>query len=171
MISFIFNLTWVFFCSGDEEYLYVDSVGIKTGDYFQFYHSDPASAVSSCSDVSTKLKSLKLDTSKKRVGCRSDFAVKGVRKEVFGGLIFCCYGRGESFFKRANVDSNPFLENFPEVPLAGVFCGGEIGRSRSSITRDCWKENGSESDAGSCCLHVYSTIYLVMSHTPSSLEH
>ncbi|KAF3436911.1 hypothetical protein FNV43_RR19664 [Rhamnella rubrinervis] len=153
---------------GDEEYLYADSVGIKTGDYFQFYHSDPAAALSTCSDVSMELKSLKLDANPKKFHHRSDFAVNGVRKEVFGGFIFGCYGRGESFFKRAGVDGSPFLENFPEVPLAGIFCGGEIGRSRSSMTRECRKE--SESDAGSCCLHVYSTIYLVMSYTLSSLE-
>lgn len=116
-----------------------------------------------------ELKSLKLDAYSKKIHHRSDFAINDARNEVFGGFIFGCYGRGESFFKRPNVDSSPFLENFPEVPLAGIFCGGEIGRHRSSMSRECRKE--SESDAGSCCLHVYSTIYLVMSYTLPSLEY
>lgn len=113
-----------------------------------------------------KLKNFKSDKSLKNVSHMSDFDVNSVRKEVFGGLVFGCYGRGESFFKCPNVDSSPFLENFPEVPVAGVFCGGEIGRSISSMTGKCHQD----SDA-CCCLHVYSTVYLVMSYTPTEFEY
>ncbi|EOY22512.1 F-box family protein, putative isoform 2 [Theobroma cacao] len=46
---------------GDEEYLYVDGVGIRTGDYFQFYLSDPKTALPSCRNVSSTLRNLKLE--------------------------------------------------------------------------------------------------------------
>uniref|UniRef100_A0A2N9EN35 F-box domain-containing protein n=1 Tax=Fagus sylvatica TaxID=28930 RepID=A0A2N9EN35_FAGSY len=138
---------------GDEEYLYVSGVNIKTGDYFQFYHSDPNIALSSCSDASVNLKNLKLDGSDTRTVAVS------IKKEVFGGFIFSCCGRGESFFGRRNVDSSPFTENFPGVPLAGLFCGGEIGRCSSSLIEESNKERFAP------CCHVFSTVYLVMSYT------
>lgn len=80
--------------------------------------------------------------------------------------MFACCGRGESFFGRVNVDGSPFVENFPGVPLAGIFCGGEIGRGPSRLTGEAHKD----SDAR-CNMHVYSTIYLVLSYTPVPLEH
>jgi small ligand-binding sensory domain FIST len=143
---------------GDEEYLYVNGVNIKTGDCFQFYHSDPNAAISSCSDASVNLKNLKLYGNANNGHDMRDVAVNVIKKEVFGGFIFSCYGRGESFFGRRNVDSSPFTENFPSVPLAGIFCGGEIGRASSGLIG----ENKRESSAR-CCLHVYSSVYLVMS--------
>ncbi|KAK9995354.1 hypothetical protein SO802_020040 [Lithocarpus litseifolius] len=130
---------------GDEESLYVNGVNIKTGDYFQFYHSDSNFALSSSSDAYVNLKSLK--------------------KEVFGGLIFACCGRGKSFFGRCNVDSSPLLENFPGVPLAGIFCCGEIGRGPSSLIGESNKEKSAH-----CCMHVYSTVYLAMSYTSACPE-
>ncbi|KAL6181786.1 hypothetical protein ACLB2K_048435 [Fragaria x ananassa] len=130
---------------GDEEYLYVNDVGIKTGDYFHFYRPDPQTALSSSADLSVSLKNVNLG-------------------EVFGGFIFACCGRGESFFGRVNVDSSPFVENFPGVPLGGVFCGGEIGRGSSMLTKEAQKDC-------KCILHVYSTIYLVLSYTPAVLDH
>ncbi|KAL3596108.1 hypothetical protein D5086_007745 [Populus alba] len=44
---------------GDEEHLFVDGVGIKTGDYFHLYHSDPSAALSSCSNISKNFRNLK----------------------------------------------------------------------------------------------------------------
>ena len=85
-------------------------------------------------------------------------------KEVFGGFIFACCGRGESFFGRVNVDSSPFVKNFPGVPLGGIFCGGEIGRGSSMFTREAQKD-------WKCNLHVYSTIYLVLSYSPAVSDH
>lgn len=76
------------------------------------------------------------------------------KREVFGGFIFSCYFRGESFFRHPNVDSAPFFLNFPGVPLAGAFCSGEIGRESME------KEEGTPP----CCLHFYGTVYLVMSY-------
>ncbi|XP_061988160.1 F-box/LRR-repeat protein At5g63520-like isoform X1 [Rosa rugosa] len=140
---------------GDESYLYVNDVGIKTGDYFHFYRPDPQTALSSCTNLSVSLKNLKIDENSK------DCCNLG---EVFGGFIFACCGRGESFFERVNVDSSPFVENFPRAPLGGIFCGGEIGRGSSMFTR------GAQKDC-KCNLHVYSTIYLVLSCTPAALDH
>ncbi|PON77263.1 FIST C domain containing protein [Parasponia andersonii] len=135
---------------GDEEYLYVSGDGIRTGDYFQFYRSDPDAALRSICSVTLSLKNMKLDQNQKN-NC----------SEVFGGLIFSCYGRNEPFFTCENIDSSPFFENFPNIPFAGIFCGGEIGRSSSSLI-----EEGQQESPVSCCLHVYSAVYLVMSYTP-----
>ena len=142
---------------GDEEYLYVDGTGIKTGDIFQFYHSDPNAALASFTEVHDALKNIKLE--------RDSTSFKGDGdngSSVFGGFIFACYGRGESFFGRLNVDSSPFLENFPGVPVAGMFCGGEMVRPCTTLINQC-----QEGSPVNCCLHVYSSVYLVMSHTPS----
>ncbi|KAG5234274.1 F-box/LRR-repeat protein [Salix suchowensis] len=151
---------------GDQEYLFVDGDGIRTGDYFHFYHSDPTSALSSCSEVSKNFRKLKLDWS-----CRN-YLQAGVsdnvcNQEVVGGFVFSCCGRGKSFFERCNVDSSPFLDNFPGVPMAGVFCRGEIGRGFSSLDAD----EGPEERALHRCLHVYSTAYLLVSYTPAPPEH
>lgn len=145
------------FHSGDESYLYVNDVGIKTGDYFHFYRPDPHTALSSCRNLSVSLKNLKIDENSK--DCRH-------LSKVFGGFIFACCGRGESFFEHVNVDSSPFVENFPGVPLAGIFCGGEIGRGSLMLTGEAQKDS-----VPSCSLHVYSTIYLVLSYSPAALDH
>ncbi|MED6107642.1 hypothetical protein PIB30_015815 [Stylosanthes scabra] len=134
---------------GDEEYLYVDGTGIKTGDIFQFYYSDPNAAQASVANVHDTLKKIKLKG-------------EGNNSCVFGGLIFACYGRGESFFARHNVDSSPLLECFPGLPVAGVFCGGEIVRPFTTMS-------SREGSRVNCCLHVYSSVYLVMSYTPPSV--
>ncbi|KAL5543881.1 hypothetical protein UlMin_007665 [Ulmus minor] len=139
---------------GDEEYLYLNGVGIRNGDYFQFYHSDRDTALQSNSSVALNLKNLK-----------EDEHLKNSHHEVFGGFIFSCYGRGEFFYNRNDVESSPFVENFPGVPVSGIFCGGEIGRSSSSSTVDGQQESDIRS-----CLHVYSAVYLLMSYTPASLE-
>ncbi|KAK6123741.1 hypothetical protein DH2020_042513 [Rehmannia glutinosa] len=99
---------------GDEEYLFVDSVGITTADPFRFYISDSKAALASCNKVSDSLRHLKLDSD-----CKNDHVSGGVgdcdKRKVFGGIIFSCCGRGESFFGRPGIDSAPFLNNFPGV--------------------------------------------------------
>ena len=88
--------------------------------------------------------------------------------EVFGGIIFTCSCRSGSFLGGGtNVDSSPFLENLPGVPLAGIICcGGEIGRLNSSSTNSA--ERQEESAPPLRCLLYYSTVYLVMSYTTLS---
>ena len=108
--------------SGDEEYLVVNGVGIKPGDTFLFYHSDLDTASSSCLNALESLKVLKsASSSKNRYSMRD--AAAGGNGGVFGGLIFSCHFRGESYF-----ESFPFYSNFPGAPLAGVVCNKEIGR-------------------------------------------
>lgn len=140
-------------CRDNQEYLFVGDVGIKTGDVFRFYHSDSATASSSITNISNQLKSFKESST-----------TRNNKKEVFGGLIFTCCGRGESFFGQRDVDSSPFLENFPGVPLAGTFCGGEIGRG--DLT-PYFKESHEQTSVR-CCLHVFSAVYLIMSYTPTN---
>lgn len=137
------------FYRGDEEYLYVNGVGIRSGDCFQFYRSDPDAALHSIRRVTLNIKNLKLDQNQKNK-C----------SEVFGGLIFSCYGRSEPFFTCENMDSSPFTANLAGIPFAGIFCGGEIGRSSSGLIKE-----GQQESPVSCCLHVYSAVYLVMSYT------
>lgn len=146
---------------GDEEYLYVDGMGIKTGDIFQFYHSDPNVALASLTEVRGSLKKFKLGRNSRSSENDGDNAIN-----VFGGIVFACYGRGESFFGRLNADSSPFLENFPGVPLAGMFCGGEMVRPCTTMIGLC-----PDAKPISCFLHVYSSVYLLMSYDPPSVDH
>lgn len=138
----------------NQEYLIVGDVGIKTGDTFRFYHSDSATALSSNTTVSNQLESLK------EAG-----PTNGNKPEVFGGLMFTCCGRGDSFFGKSNIDSSPFLDNFPGATLAGTFCGGEVGRG--DLTPYVKESQDQELKSVRCCLHAYSAVYLVMSFTPS----
>ncbi|KAG8379445.1 hypothetical protein BUALT_Bualt07G0089300 [Buddleja alternifolia] len=136
---------------GDEEYLFVKSIGIKTGEPFQFYISDSKAALSSCNKVSDDLRHLKLDCD---------------NRKVFGGIIFSCCGRGDSFFGHPAIDSAPFLNNFPGVPFGGTYCAGEIGRGKLSLYEQHNEENGFVH----CSQHVYSAVYLVMSYSPPPSE-
>lgn len=136
----------------NQEYLFVGDVGIKTGDSFRFYHSDSGTALSSNATVSDRLRCFKQES-----------MTGGDTREVFGGLVFTCCGRGESFFGQPNVDSSPFLDNFPGVTFAGTFCGGEIGRGDVNP----YIKESREQKSVWCCLHVYSAVYLLMSYTSS----
>ncbi|KAL3748006.1 hypothetical protein ACJRO7_009260 [Eucalyptus globulus] len=148
---------------GDEEYLYVDGAGIKTGDCFQFYYANPAAALTSRNDVTASLRSLNLGCNSKSCYQVAGAASNAGKSEVFGGLLFACCGRRLFFFGRPNVDTSPFVENFPGAPLAGIYCGGEIGRCSMRP-----EEQGSQGESSTrCCCHVYSTVYLVMSYTPA----
>ncbi|CAA7034930.1 unnamed protein product [Microthlaspi erraticum] len=137
--------------AGDEQYLVVNGVGIKTGDYFQVYTPDLKVAESSLNAVSSQLRSLNSKPNKQR---------------VVGGFAFVGSGRGESFFGRPNVDSSPLLENFPELPFGGIFCDGEIGRSLFTVTEEGEEEEKKETNIRRC-LHVYSSVYLIVSYTSS----
>ncbi|MCC7265627.1 MAG: FIST C-terminal domain-containing protein [Candidatus Latescibacteria bacterium] len=45
-----------------------------------------------------------------------------------GALLFTCTGRGQYLFERPNHDSDMFRQQVGALPLAGFFCGGEIGQ-------------------------------------------
>lgn len=44
-----------------------------------------------------------------------------------GALMFSCLGRGEGLYGEPNFDSRLFNRYLKQIPLAGFFCGGEIG--------------------------------------------
>ncbi|XP_011002593.1 PREDICTED: F-box/LRR-repeat protein At5g63520-like [Populus euphratica] len=145
---------------GDGKHLFVSGDGIGSGDYFHFYHSDPKVALSSCSNVSKNFRNLKLDWR----SCQLHAGGVG-SKEVVGGLVFSCWGRGESFFGHSNVDSSPFLDNLPGIPMAGIFGCGEVGRGFTMFNAD---DHEDQEEKTSCsCLHVYSTVYVLVSYTPA----
>ncbi|PIN06933.1 hypothetical protein CDL12_20507 [Handroanthus impetiginosus] len=146
---------------GNEEYLFVNSIGIKTGEPFHFYMSDSKAALSSCNKVSDNLRQLKLDCD-----CRNNHVSDGGcfcnKRKVFGGIIFSCCGRGDSFFGHPGVDSSPFLNNFPGVSFGGTYCAGEIGRGNLKL----YDQDNEEGGLIHCSQHVYSAVYLVMSYCP-----
>ncbi|MCU0565853.1 MAG: FIST C-terminal domain-containing protein [Oculatellaceae cyanobacterium Prado106] len=47
--------------------------------------------------------------------------------QPLGALLFACLGRGESLYLEPNFDSRKFSHYFPNIPLSGFFCNGEIG--------------------------------------------
>ncbi|XP_022770579.1 F-box/LRR-repeat protein At5g63520-like [Durio zibethinus] len=145
---------------GDEEYLVVDGVGIKPGDTFLFFHSDSDTASSSCLNAYESLKVLKSASSSRNCYSVRD-AAGGGNGGVFGGLIFSCHYRGESYF-----DSFPFYSNFPGAPLAGMVCNKEIGRD--STGSSMWQLQAEEESPARCSLHVCTTVYLVLSYVPAS---
>ncbi|CAI9106773.1 OLC1v1005992C2 [Oldenlandia corymbosa var. corymbosa] len=149
---------------GDEEYLYVNDWGIKTGDAFRFYMSDPNTALRSRNDVSECFRRLNHNFVDTPASTSAQQPTGTKTMSVFGGLIFACCGRGEQFFEQRNVDSIPFLENFPGVPIGGTFCFWEMAMVDKSIYGD---EPQDEEDGGSCSHHYYSTVYLALSCTPA----
>jgi len=44
-----------------------------------------------------------------------------------GGLVFSCNGRGTKMFNAANHDLEAIRDILGDVPVAGLFCAGEIG--------------------------------------------
>ncbi|KAL2515064.1 F-box domain [Forsythia ovata] len=150
---------------GNEEYLFVNSVGIKSGDLFRFYLSDSKAALSSGKEVSDKLGHLKQDCNytDNRFG---GSVTNGNTREVFGGIIFSCCGRGDSFFGQPGIDSLPFLENFPRVTFGGTYCNGEIGRGNLNLYGQGTEEDGDVR----CSWHAFSAVYLIMSYTPPLLQ-
>lgn len=145
------------------EYLRVEGSGIESGDSFQFYYSDPAAALASCHKVSARLRSLNLGSDSDCSDHMGRIVANACKPQVLGGFIFSSFGRGESFFNDSNVDSLPFVDNFPGVPVAGIFCGGEIGRCSPGFSV---QDSEEETSIRRSC-HVYSTVYLVMSYAPA----
>ncbi len=48
-------------------------------------------------------------------------------REIYGGALFCCNGRGKSMFGRPNHDAALVQSHFDLAGLSGFFCNGEIG--------------------------------------------
>jgi small ligand-binding sensory domain FIST len=81
----------------------------RMGQTIQFQRRDAAAA-------SEDLKEL-LTRKKNALGAR----------EIFGGALFCCNGRGKNLFGRPGHDSQLVQAHFGPTPIAGFFCNGEIG--------------------------------------------
>lgn len=148
---------------GDEEYLYVNGVGIRSGDSFQFYLANANATRDSCNNASNNLTCLKRDLDHQNAGRSTSNNVNSKKKSVFGCIMFSCCGRGE-FFLQPILDCSPFMENFPEITFSGTFSAAEIARGDLSPYGPVSEEHSSLR----CCLHVYSTVYLIMSYTPAS---
>ncbi|XP_076918977.1 F-box/LRR-repeat protein At5g63520-like [Bidens hawaiensis] len=139
-----------FSCSDNEEGLYIAG-GAKTGDTFRVYFPDTTAAVSSVASVSNHLRSFKQGST-----------TGGDKREVFGGLIFASYCRGESYFDQPNFVSSPFLDNFPGVTLGGTFNDNQIWRGNLTAY-----VNESQQKLGRYVgLHEWGDAYLIMSYTP-----
>ncbi|MFS7910149.1 hypothetical protein Hanom_Chr02g00102871 [Helianthus anomalus] len=132
------------------EYFVVHDIGIKTGDTFRFNFSNTNTALSSAAAVSSYLRSLNQG---------SNNTTGGDKREVFGGLIFT--SPDASFFGQPDVNSSPFLDNFPGVAFGGTFCSRVIGRSVLTP----YVKKFQEPKAVGCCVHAYCAVYLVMSYT------
>lgn len=143
---------------GDEEYLYVNGVCIRSGDSFRFYLANADVARDSCNNASNKLRCLKRDLDYQNDGHTTSDNVNSKKKSVFGCIMFSCCGRGE-YFVRPDVDCSPFMENFPGITFSGTFSAGEIAHGDLSSYGPVSEEHSSLR----CCLHVYSTVYPVMS--------
>lgn len=156
---FLKTLNFLYLVRDNQEYLFVCDTGIKMGDTFRVYHSDSTAALSSVTAVSNHMRSLS-QSSTNTAG--SD------KREVFGGLIFTCCDRGDSFFGQPNIDSSPFLNNFPGVTLGGTFCGGEIGRGDLTL----YDKESQEQKWVHGCLQAYSGmgVYFVMSYHENEIN-
>ncbi|KAL7099310.1 hypothetical protein ACP275_09G075700 [Erythranthe tilingii] len=150
---------------GDEEYLFVNYPGIKTGDPFRFYISDSKAALSSSNDVSDKLRHLKLDCERRNNHASGGFGYSD-KVKVFGGIIFSCCGRGDPFFGQPRIDSSTFLNNFPGVTFGGTYCAGEIARGNLGL----YEPDDEEHSFIHCNQHVFGAVYLVLSYFPPPRE-
>lgn len=52
---------------------------------------------------------------------------KHAGRDVRGGLLFGCNGRGTNMWPQPGHDVGVLREVFPDLPVAGFFCGGEFG--------------------------------------------
>ncbi|KAK7302297.1 hypothetical protein RJT34_13183 [Clitoria ternatea] len=148
------SLSFYHVTGGEGPLLFIDGMGVKAGDSFMFYHRDMDTAYENSAISYDKLEVLK-DT----ICGKSDINGGG----VFGGLIFSCHSRGKSYFGHTNFDIFTFSLAFPLVPVAGMFCKGEIGHGSSRFIND---EEYREQCPEHCSRHACSAVYLAMSYHP-----
>lgn len=160
---------------GEDGGFVVDGHGIEPNDSFLFYHTDSETAKCSCFNAYKNLGHLKEALSLKN----HDGGGGAETSEVFGCVSFSCYRSGERFFGHPKVLTYPFWKNFPGTPLIGAYCLEEIGRETEQLVSQ--KDEGAESKAIEamgekyddeeecsvrCPMHVYSSVYLLMSYIP-----
>ena len=81
----------------------------RMGQTVQFQRRDAASASEDLSEL--------LKREKQKLAGR----------EIYGGALFCCNGRGKNLFGRPSHDSEMLQSHFGPTGVAGFFCNGEIG--------------------------------------------
>jgi small ligand-binding sensory domain FIST len=81
----------------------------RMGQTIQFQRRDAAAASEDLTELSAREK-VRLDG-----------------REIFGGVLFCCNGRGKNLFGRPSHDSELVQAHFGPTGIAGFFCNGEIG--------------------------------------------
>jgi small ligand-binding sensory domain FIST len=81
----------------------------RAGQTIQFQRRDAASASQDMNDLLAATQKNLADTT------------------VYGGCLFCCYGRGKNLFGRLSHDAGLVQEHFGPLGLGGFFCNGEIG--------------------------------------------
>ncbi|MFS7910063.1 hypothetical protein Hanom_Chr02g00101901 [Helianthus anomalus] len=84
---------------------------------------------------------------------------------IKAGDTFHFYHQDLTFFGQANINSSPFVDNFPRVTLGGTFCCRVFGRG---VITPYVKES-QEQKAVQCCVHSKGTVYLIMSYTPPKM--
>jgi len=77
---------------------------------------------------------------------------------ILGGFLFTCLGRSHDFYGKANVTADCFQEKFPGIPLAGLFCNGEISPHTNFVEK---KENVVEENVPNSALQSYTAVFSI----------
>lgn len=81
----------------------------RMGQTIQFQRRDAATASQDMNDLLATAKTNLADTT------------------IYGGCLFCCYGRGKGLFSKVSHDAGLVQKHFGALGLGGFFCNGEIG--------------------------------------------
>jgi len=81
----------------------------RLGQTIQFQRRDAAAASEDMSELLTQ--------------ARKNLA----GREIYGGCLFCCNGRGKNLFGRTSHDAELVQAHFGPTGVAGFFCNGELG--------------------------------------------
>ena len=80
----------------------------RLGQTIQFQRRDAAAASEDMNELLTRVKA------------------NLTGREIYGGCLFCCNGRGKNLFGRTSHDAKLVQAHFGPTGLAGFFCNGEL---------------------------------------------
>jgi len=83
---------------------------------------------------------------------------------ILGGILFTCLGRAKDFYGKPNVTADCFQEKFPGIPLAGVFCNGEITPHTNFVEKK--EEDVVEENVPNGALQSYSAVFSIFGKKP-----
>lgn len=89
-------------------------------------------------------------TSKQELDGLLATAQQDCQQQPIAALLFACLGRGQRLYGEAHVDTGLCRKYFPQLPISGLFCNGEIGPVD-----------------GSTQLHGYTACWALLVPTPS----